>query len=169
MIIQSIQLVGNAKLLGSQQSVDRAIWSICDIMRRSNCAGALQYVPELTWILFLRILDEREAREAEEAAKVLGASPLQRFFAVIVPQLAPAVAAGFGLAFARSMNEYGVVVLLSGNVAYETLVAPVYVYQRVEAFDFAGATAVAAALLAICLAVLGATHAFQRWSTRHGG
>ncbi|MBI3249673.1 MAG: N-6 DNA methylase [Deltaproteobacteria bacterium] len=42
-------------------------------MRRSNCAGALQYVPELTWVLFLRILDEREAREAEEAEAV-GAS-----------------------------------------------------------------------------------------------
>jgi len=39
-------------------------------MRRSNCAGALQYVPELTWILFLRILDEREARELEEAEAV---------------------------------------------------------------------------------------------------
>ena len=39
-------------------------------MRRSNCAGALQYVPELTWILFLRILDERETREAEEAEAV---------------------------------------------------------------------------------------------------
>src|SRR5579872_5823146 len=39
-------------------------------MRRSNCAGALQYVPELTWILFLRILDERETREAEEALAV---------------------------------------------------------------------------------------------------
>jgi sulfate transport system permease protein len=107
-------------------------------------------------------------REAEEAAEVLGASTLQRFFRVIAPQLAPAVAAGFGLAFARSMNEYGVVVLVSGNVAYETLVAPVYVYQRVEAFDFAGATAVAAALLAICLAVLAATHAVQRWSGRRG-
>lgn len=54
----------------SQSSVDAAIWSICDIMRRSNCAGALQYVPELTWILFLRILDERETREAEEARAV---------------------------------------------------------------------------------------------------
>src|ERR1051325_6551644 len=51
----------------SQQSLNSAVKSICDIMRRSNCAGALQYVPELTWILFLRILDEREAREAEEA------------------------------------------------------------------------------------------------------
>lgn len=55
------------------ESVNAAIWSICNIMRRSNCAGALQYVPELTWVLFLRILDEREAREAEEAEAV-GAS-----------------------------------------------------------------------------------------------
>ena len=51
----------------SQQSLNGAVKSICDIMRRSNCAGALQYVPELTWILFLRILDEREVREADEA------------------------------------------------------------------------------------------------------
>jgi len=61
---------GNSRRLTSQQSVNAAIKSICDIMRRSNCAGALQYVPELTWILFLRILDERETREAEEAEAV---------------------------------------------------------------------------------------------------
>ena len=59
--------------LATQSSVDSKIRSICDIMRRSNCAGALQYVPELTWILFLRILDEREELETEEAA-VVGAS-----------------------------------------------------------------------------------------------
>src|SRR5450756_1568331 len=57
----------NGKKLPTQQSVNQAVKAICDIMRRSNCAGALQYVPELTWILFLRILDERETREAEEA------------------------------------------------------------------------------------------------------
>ena len=50
--------------------MNQAIKSICNIMRRSNCAGALQYVPELTWILFLRILDERETREIEEAEAV---------------------------------------------------------------------------------------------------
>jgi hypothetical protein len=60
----------NRKKLNSQQSVNSAIKSICDIMRRSNCAGALQYVPELTWILFLRILDERETHEAETAEAV---------------------------------------------------------------------------------------------------
>jgi len=61
---------GNGKTLLSQQSVNAAVKSICDIMRRSNCSGALQYVPELTWILFLRILDEREMQEKEEAEAV---------------------------------------------------------------------------------------------------
>ena len=61
----------NGKKLGTQQSVDAAIYSICDVMRRGNVASALQYVPELTWVLFLRILDETEAREAEEA-RILG-------------------------------------------------------------------------------------------------
>ncbi len=55
----------------------KSLWafvkSICDIMRRSNCASALQYVPELTWILFLRILDEQETKAREEAEAV-GAS-----------------------------------------------------------------------------------------------
>ena len=55
----------NGRRLPNQQSVDSAVKSICDIMRRGNCAGALQYVPELTWILFLRILDEREQQEAQ--------------------------------------------------------------------------------------------------------
>src|SRR4051812_24878307 len=58
------------KKLATQQSVDAAIWSICDIMRRGNVASALQYVPELTWVLFLRILDETEDREAVEAEAV---------------------------------------------------------------------------------------------------
>ena len=58
---------GTGKRHATQQSVNSAIKSICDIMRRSNCAGAMKYVPELTWILFLRILDERETQEADEA------------------------------------------------------------------------------------------------------
>jgi len=61
-----------AKRHATQQSVDQAVKSICDIMRRGNCAGAMQYVPELTWILFLRILDEREQREEQEAEAVGG-------------------------------------------------------------------------------------------------
>jgi len=55
------------KSIASTQSLSSFVKSICDVMRRSNCASALQYVPELTWILFLRILDAQEAREAEQA------------------------------------------------------------------------------------------------------
>lgn len=61
---------GNGRKITTQQGLNAYIKSICDIMRRSNCAGALQYVPELTWILFLRILDEREAEEIEQANAV---------------------------------------------------------------------------------------------------
>ncbi len=61
---------GNGRSFATQQSLNGYIKKVCDIMRRSNCAGALQYVPELSWILFLRILDEREEREAEEAEAV---------------------------------------------------------------------------------------------------
>ena len=60
------------KAIVSTQSLSAFVKSICDVMRRSNCASALQYVPELTWVLFLRILDAQEAREAEQA-EVLGA------------------------------------------------------------------------------------------------
>jgi type I restriction enzyme M protein len=53
--------------LATPSSVNGAIKQIADVMRRANYAGALQYVPELSWILFLRILDEREELEAQEA------------------------------------------------------------------------------------------------------
>lgn len=59
------------KVIGGTQSLSSFVKSICDIMRRSNCASALQYVPELTWILFLRILDAQEKR-AREAAEAVG-------------------------------------------------------------------------------------------------
>ncbi len=58
------------KSIGSTQSLSAFVKSICDVMRRSNCASALQYVPELTWILFLRILDAKEARDQEKAEVV---------------------------------------------------------------------------------------------------
>ena len=61
----------NARKITTPQSLNAYIKGICDIMRRSGRAGALQYVPELTWMLFLRILDEREQRE-EEQAKAVG-------------------------------------------------------------------------------------------------
>lgn len=63
----------NSRKLTTPQSLNAFIKSICDIMRRSGRAGALQYVPELTWMLFLRILDEKEDKEIEHS-KALGVS-----------------------------------------------------------------------------------------------
>ncbi len=63
-------MVVNARRLAGPSTVNAAIKQIADVMRRSNYAGALQYVPELSWILFLRILDEREELEADEADAV---------------------------------------------------------------------------------------------------
>jgi type I restriction-modification system DNA methylase subunit len=60
------------KTIAGTRSLSTFVKSICDIMRRSNCASALQYVPELTWILFLRILDAQEKR-GREAADAVGA------------------------------------------------------------------------------------------------
>ncbi len=62
----------NKRMFTTQSSLDSFVWSICNILRRSNCAGALQYVPELTWILFLRILDDNEIQEAEASEAVEG-------------------------------------------------------------------------------------------------
>ena len=60
----------NNRRITTPQGLNTYVKGICDIMRRSNCAGALQYVPEITWMLFLHILDEKEAREAERARAV---------------------------------------------------------------------------------------------------
>src|SRR5437588_2155702 len=58
------------KTIAGTRSLSAFVKAICDVMRRSNCASALQYVPELTWILFLRILDAQEARSQEQAEAV---------------------------------------------------------------------------------------------------
>jgi type I restriction enzyme M protein len=59
------------KSIASLVSLSAFVKGVCDVRRRSNCASALQYVPELTWILFLRILDAQETRE-QAAAEALG-------------------------------------------------------------------------------------------------
>src|SRR3954467_15740367 len=61
------------KAIAGTRSLSAFVKSICDILRRSNCASALQYVPELTWILFLRLLDAQEKRD-REASEAVGES-----------------------------------------------------------------------------------------------
>jgi type I restriction enzyme M protein len=66
-MIRENRVKSGNKQLATQQSVASAIWAICDVMRRGNVTSAKEYVAELTWILFLRFLDETETREEAEA------------------------------------------------------------------------------------------------------
>jgi len=93
-------------------------------------------------------------RDAEEAARILGASRLQTFLRVVLPAILPAVVTGFALSLARALGEYGSVVFISGNMPFKTEIAPVLIVARLEEFAYAEATAIAVVLLAISLGLL---------------
>jgi sulfate/thiosulfate transport system permease protein len=106
-------------------------------------------------------------QEMEEASVSLGASSLQTFMKVILPNLLPAILAGAALAFARSVGEFGSVVLITGNIPFETQVASVYIFGQIESDNATGAAAVSVLLLAISLVILFAIGLINRWGTRH--
>jgi sulfate transport system permease protein len=104
-------------------------------------------------------------REAEEAAASLGASPLTTFRRIILPALAPAIISGAGLALGRALGEFGSIVLISGNLPFKTEVGSVFIYNRIQSGDDAGAAAVSVVLLAASLVLLsGLGFLGRRWS-----
>ena len=104
-------------------------------------------------------------REMEEAAASLGARPLTVFRRIVLPNLAPAIAAGTGLALGRALGEFGAVVLISGNLPYKTEVAPVFITSQIESGNTAGAAAVAVVLLIASVLMLSAFALIgRRWS-----
>lgn len=92
---------------------------------------------------------EKLDRQYEEAALMLGAGRTYTFFRVILPELFPALLAGFGLAFARGIGEYGSVVFIAGNIPYKTQIAPLLIMTKLEQYKYADATACALVLLLI--------------------
>ena len=70
--------------------------------------------------------------EMEEAAASLGAGPLTTFRRIILPNLRPAILSGVALAFARSIGEFGSLVLISGNIPFKTEVASVFIFGQIE-------------------------------------
>ena len=92
--------------------------------------------------------------EVEEAAASMGAGRLQVFFRLILPELLPAVATGFTLAFARGLGEYGSVIFIAGNMPLRTEITPLLIMIKLEEYDYAGATAIALLFLLVSFAVL---------------
>jgi sulfate/thiosulfate transport system permease protein len=105
--------------------------------------------------------------DMEEAARSLGAGAVAVFRRIVFPNLLPAILSGSALAFARAVGEFGAVVLISGNQPFETEVASVYIFGRIESDDVTGAASVSVVLLTISLLVLFAIGGVRRWATRH--
>jgi sulfate transport system permease protein len=106
-------------------------------------------------------------RDMEEAAASLGAGPLTTFRRIILPNLAPAIFSGVALAFARSIGEFGSLVLISGNIPFKTEVASVFIFSQIQSDRPTAAAAVSVVLLLIALVVLIGIGILGRRSLRH--
>jgi len=106
-------------------------------------------------------------RDMEEAAASLGASGFATFRRIILPTLTPAILSGAALGFARSVGEFGSVVLLTGNQPFKTQVASVYIFGQVESGETSSAAAVSVVLLVVSLALLFGLSLINRWGTQH--
>lgn len=104
--------------------------------------------------------------DVEEAAAVLGATRFQTFRRVIFPALLPATLTGFALAFARALGEYGSVVFISGNMPMRTEITPLLIVTKLEQYDYAGATAIAAVMLVASFGMLLLVNLLERWARR---
>ena len=105
---------------------------------------------------------EKMDGQYEEAAFMLGASRRKTFFAVILPELRPALLTGFGLAFARGIGEYGCVIYISGNSAKDkTQVISYVIMQKLGYIDYASATAIALVMLILSFVLLLAVNIVQ--------
>jgi sulfate transport system permease protein len=112
------------------------------------------------------VLQEME-KDIEEAAWCLGASQWQTFWRVVLPPLMPAMLTGIALGFSRAVGEYGSVVIVASNVPFKDLIASVLIIQRLEQYDYSGATVIGTVLLGISLLILLAINLLQVWGRRY--
>lgn len=105
-------------------------------------------------------------KEVEEAAASLGAGRWQTFRRIILPALLPPLITGFALAFARAVGEYGSVVFIAGNMPMKTEISSLLIILKLDQYDYAGATAIAVAMLLASFALLLGINLLQWWVTR---
>lgn len=112
------------------------------------------------------VLESMES-DLEEAAYTLGASSVQRFFRVVLPLLLPTLLTGYALALARAIGEYGSVIFIAGNRLFYTEIAPYLIVQKIDSqYDYRGAAALGAVMLAASLLLLIAMAWLHRWTRR---
>ena len=107
--------------------------------------------------------------ELEEAASSLGANRWQIFRYVLMPILLPALMTGFALAFARAVGEYGSVIFIAGNIPMVSEITPLMIITKLEQYDYAGATAIAAVMLVVSFVMLLVINGLQSWAGKRTG
>ena len=90
----------------------------------------------------------------EEAAGMMGASRAVIFRRIILPEIASPLVAGFTMAFARCLGEYGSVVFIAGNTPYKTEITPLLIMAKLQEYDYASATSIALVMLAAAFLIL---------------
>jgi molybdate transport system permease protein len=101
-------------------------------------------------------------RTLVDASATLGASPLRTFFRVVLPLSLDGLFAGLVLSFAHTVGEFGVVLMVGGNLPGVTRTASIAIYDQVQAFDYGAAHRTALLLLAFSFVVLAAVYATLR-------
>ena len=96
-----------------------------------------------------------------EVAATLRASPWDRFFSVALPLARPGFVTAAILGFAHTVGEFGVVLMIGGNIPGQTRVVSVQIYNHVEALEYAPAHWLSAGMLLFCFVVLLALYAFN--------
>jgi sulfate transport system permease protein len=108
-------------------------------------------------------------REVEEVAATLGAGRFTTIRRIVLPVLLPPLLAGFALAFARAVGEYGSVIFIAGNIPYVSEIAPLLIIVKLTEFDYAGATTIATIMLIISFVLLFIINLLQSWVSRGFG
>ncbi|QFY44948.1 sulfate ABC transporter permease subunit CysT [Candidatus Methylospira mobilis] len=114
------------------------------------------------------VLEDFES-ELEEAAASLGATRWQTFRMVIFPSVWPALLTGFAMAFARAIGEYGSVIFIAGNIPMVSEITPLLIITKLEQYDYAGATALAVAMLVVSFMMLLTINVLQWWGANRYG
>lgn len=131
--------------------------------RPSGVVVALAFIGLPFVVRTLEPVLAQASSEVEEAALTLGATRLQTFSRVILPTIAPALATGFALAFARGAGEYGSVIFIAGNVPFKSEIAPLLIVTELEEYNYAGAAAIACVMLLTSFAMLFFLNLLQHW------
>jgi molybdate transport system permease protein len=97
-----------------------------------------------------------------DASALLGASRWRTFWRVVIPLSMPGVLTGLVLSFAHTLGEFGVVLMIGGNIPGATQTVSILIYDQVQALDYAAANRTALLLLAICFALLSVLFGLRR-------